>query len=159
LNTQFNEWSTQPNLDLYPTSLQAEIDQLTTQIYTDVNNGVYRCGMAQSQSAYESACQALFATLDQLEERLTNNSYLCGEQITLADVWLFPTLFRFDAVYYHLFKCNCRRIQDYPNLWAFSQRIYQLPGVAATCNIKQVKQDYYTNLFPLNPGGIIPLGS
>lgn len=157
-NDQFNPWATHPDLDLYPDLLQDEIDQLNENIYTYINNGVYRCGMAQSQIAYETACLALFRALDELEERLSGHSYLFGEQITLADVWLFPTLLRFDVIYYHLFKCNCRRIQDYPNLAAYTQRIHQLPNMAETCDLRQVKQDYYTNLFPLNPGGIIPLG-
>jgi glutathionyl-hydroquinone reductase len=157
LNRQFNQWAKDPELDLYPTTLQAEIDALNEKIYHNINNGVYRCGLAQSQAAYEEACRGLFMTLDELEERLSSQSYLFGDQITLADVWLFPTLFRFDAVYYHLFKCSLRRIEDYSHLQAYLQRIYQLSGISDICNLEQVKQDYYTNLFPLNPSGIIPL--
>ena len=158
LNREFNQWATRPDLDLYPVSQKEQIDSLNHRIYHTVNNGVYRCGFAQSQSAYEQACNELFATLDDLEKCLADNRYLCGDQITLADVRLFTTLFRFDAVYYGLFKCNRHRIRDYQHLYRYLQDIYQLPGVASTCDLEKVKQDYYGNLFPLNPGGIIPLG-
>ncbi len=158
LNREFNEWADHTELDLYPTSQKEEIDSLNDRIYHTVNNGVYRCGFAQTQSAYEQACNELFLTLDDLEKILTNHRYLCGENITLADVRLFTTLFRFDAVYYGLFKCNKRRIRDYKNLYGYLQDIYQLPGVSSTCDLEKVKQDYYSNLFPLNPGGIIPSG-
>ena len=159
LNREFNEWATFPDLDLYPLSQKEQIDSLNHRIYETVNNGVYRCGFAQTQSAYEQACYELFATLDELENILNNQRYLCGEQITLADVRLFTTLFRFDAVYYVLFKCNQRRIRDYKNLYGYLQDIYQLRGISATCDLEKIKQDYYGNLFPLNPGGIIPNGS
>ena len=158
LNAEFNEWTTYPELDLYPEALRQQIDSWNEKIYQTVNNGVYRCGFAQTQLAYEQACQALFATLDELDHVLSRDRYLCGSQVTLADVRLFTTLFRFDAVYYGLFKCNVRRIQDYQNLGAYLRDIYQLPGVAQTCNLEQVKQDYYGNLFPVNPGGIVPMG-
>lgn len=155
---QFNEWATHPTLDLYPESLKEEIDQWNDKIYHTVNNGVYRCGFAQTQQAYEKACTELFATLDEIDKVLETRRYLCGNQVTLADVRLFTTLFRFDIVYYGLFKCNQRRIADYKNLGAYLRDLYQFPGVADTCSLEQVKQDYYGNLFPLNPGGIIPLG-
>ena len=158
LNSEFNQWASNPDLNLYPESIQIEIDQLISKIYQSVNNGVYRCGFAQTQAAYDQAVTELFDTLDELEQLLTGRSYLCGEQITLADVCLFTTLFRFDVVYYSLFKCNCRRIIDYQNLSTYLYRLYHLPGVADTCNLAQIKQDYYGNLFPLNPGGIIPKG-
>ena len=158
LNSQFNEWATSPELDLYPEVLREKIDQWNEKIYQTVNNGVYRCGFAQTQVAYDQACQALFATLDEIDQALKCDRYLCGNEVTLADVRLFTTLFRFDAVYYGLFKCNIRRISDYQNLGAYLRDLYQLPGVAATCNLEQVKQDYYGNLFPLNPGGIVPRG-
>ena len=122
-----------------------------------MNNGVYRCGFAQSQEAYDKACNELFAALDEIDAALETSRYLCGD-ITLADVRLFTTLFRFDIAYYGLFKCNRRRIRDYQNLGAYLRDLYQLPNVAGTCNLESVKQDYYGNLFPLNPGGIIPLG-
>ncbi|MGB5900081.1 MAG: glutathione S-transferase family protein [Geitlerinemataceae cyanobacterium] len=158
LNSQFNEFSHNPNLELYPEDLKKTIDRWNEKIYHTVNNGVYRCGFAQTQEAYEKACTELFATLDEIEQNLENNRYLCGDRITLADVRLFTTLFRFDIVYYGLFKCNRSRIQDYTNLGKYLRDLYQLPGVAETCDLESVKRDYYGNLFPLNPGGIIPIG-
>ncbi len=158
LNSELNQFAKHPELDLYPLELRSQIDLFNQKIYETVNNGVYRCGFAQTQSAYEQACQALFTTLDELDEILAANRYLCGERLTLADVRLFTTLFRFDIAYYGLFKCNQRRIQDYPYLGAYLCDIYQMAGVAATCDLDSVKRDYYGNLFPLNPGGLIPLG-
>ncbi len=158
LNSQFNEFATNPSLELYPETLRKDIDNWNQKIYTAVNNGVYRCGFAQSQTAYESACNELFAVLDEIDTVLETNRYLCGSELTLADIRLFTTLFRFDIVYFDLFKCNRHRIQDYKNLSGYLRDIYQLPGVADTCDLEQVKKDYYSNLFPLNPGGIIPLG-
>lgn len=158
LNDQFNAFAESPELDLYPEALQSQIEAWNVKIYPTVNNGVYRCGFAQTQTAYNEACAALFATLDEIEATLKENRYLCGDRLTLADVRLFTTLFRFDAVYFGLFKCNRRRIRDYPNLEGYLRDIYQLPGVAETCDLEAVKQDYYGNLFPLNPGGIIPAG-
>ncbi len=158
LNSQFNQFATNSSLDLYPEPLRQQIDTWNDKIYHAVNNGVYRCGFAQSQSAYEKACTELFTTLDEIDTNLETNRYLCGEQLTLADVRLFTTLFRFDVVYYGLFKCNLRRIQDYKNLGAYLRDLYQIPGIADTCDLESVKRDYYGNLFPLNPGGIIPCG-
>ncbi len=158
LNSEFDEFAKNPTLDLYPEELRPKIDSWNEKIYASVNNGVYRCGFAQSQEAYDKACAELFATLDEIERTLETNHYLAGDRLTLADVRLFPTLFRFDTVYYGLFKCNRRRIQDYKYLGAYLHHLYQLPGVAATCNLEAVKQEYYGNLFPLNPGGIIPAG-
>lgn len=158
LNSAFNEFAQHPDLDLYPEALQSAVDQWNETVYHTVNNGVYRCGFAQTQEAYNQACEALFNTLDQIDAALATSRYLCGSQVTLADVRLFTTLFRFDAVYYGLFKCNRRRIQDYQHLGPYLRDLYQLAGVAQTCNLEAVKQDYYGNLFPLNPGGIIPAG-
>jgi putative glutathione S-transferase len=158
LNSEFNEWATHPELDLYPEALKTEIDAWNEKVYHAVNNGVYRCGFAQTQLAYNKACEELFQTLDEIDRVLADKRYLCGEQVTLADVRLFTTLFRFDVVYYGLFKCNLRRIQDYANLGRYLRDLYQLPGVATTCDLESIKRDYYGNLFPLNPGGIIPLG-
>jgi len=158
LNNQLNEFATRPEWDLYPESLQPQIEQWNTKIYSAVNNGVYRCGFAQTQQAYDRACEELFATLDDIELTLENHRYLCGDHLTLADVRLFTTLFRFDLAYFGLFKCNRRRIRDYPNLDGYLRDIYQLPGVSDTCDVEAVKRDYYGNLFPLNPGGIIPAG-
>lgn len=158
LNSQFNAFAKYPTLNLYPEELQETIDNWNEKIYHAINNGVYRCGFAQTQDAYNKACDELFTTLDEIDALLATKRYLCGDQVTLADVRLFTTLFRFDIVYYGLFKCNRRRIQDYDNLGLYLRDLYQLPGVADTCNLEAVKRDYYGNLFPLNPGGIIPLG-
>jgi glutathionyl-hydroquinone reductase len=158
LNQHFNPWAAHPDLDLYPMPLQPDIDRWNEQIYHTVNNGVYRCGFAQTQSAYERACTALFKTLDELDIHLRGRRFICGSQLTLADVRLFTTLIRFDAVYHGLFKCDRRRIREYPHLWAYLRDLYQWPGVADTCRLDIIKQDYYGNLFPLNPSGIIPIG-
>lgn len=158
LNDQFNPFATHPELDLYPETLQSQIEAWNAKIYPAVNNGVYRCGFAQTQPAYDRACEDLFSTLDEIESTLANNRYLCSDRVTLADVRLFTTLFRFDAAYFGLFKCNRRRIRDYPNLEGYLRDMYQLPGVSETCDLEAVKRDYYGNLFPLNPGGIIPSG-
>ncbi|NJO77210.1 MAG: glutathione S-transferase family protein [Cyanobacteria bacterium RM1_2_2] len=158
LNNAFNTFARYPEYDLYPIELRQEIDDWNEKTYHSVNNGVYRCGFAQTQTAYESACRELFTTLDEIDQALATRRYLCGDAVTLADVRLFTTLFRFDVVYYSLFKCNRRRIQDYPQLSGYLRDLYQLPGVAATCNLEAVKRDYYGNLFPLNPGGLIPIG-
>lgn len=148
----------QPQINLYPDALKPAVDQWNDKIYQAVNNGVYRCGFAQTQAAYDQACDELFAMLDEIDAVLTHQRYLCGSTLTLADVRLFTTLFRFDVAYYGLFKCNRRRIQDYANLGPYLRDLYQLPGVADTCDLEAVKRDYYGNLFPLNPGQIIPQG-
>ena len=159
LNSQFNQYADNAELDLYPAELKDKCDRFNEEIYHKVNNGVYRCGFAQTQSAYETACNELFATLDELDEHLATNRYLCGETLTLADVRFFTTLVRFDVVYFSLFKCSKQRIRHYKHLGEYLKELYQLPKVADTCDPDSVKQDYYGNLFPLNPGGIIPLGS
>jgi glutathionyl-hydroquinone reductase len=159
LNSELNEFASHSEIDLCPERLRDEIDSWNLKTYNSVNNGVYRCGFAQTQVAYESACNELFSMLDTIDKTLENNRYLCGDTLTLADVRLFTTLFRFDAAYYGIFKCSRRRIQDYANLGAYVRDIYQLPGVAETCDLQAVKRDYYGNLFPLNPGGIIPIDS
>lgn len=158
LNSEFDSFAEHPDCDLYPTELKEPIDRWNEKIYHTVNNGVYRCGFAQSQTAYDLASRELFSTLDEIESALANNRYLCGDRPTLADVRLFTTLFRFDVVYYGLFKCNLRRIADYRHLSAYLRDLYQLPGIADTCDIESIKRDYYGNLFPLNPGGIVPIG-
>lgn len=158
LNSAFTGIGQQPDLDLYPEALRPTIDQWNEKIYHAVNNGVYRCGFAQTQTAYDQACNELFEVLDEIDTALAKQRYLCGDTLTLADVRLFPTLFRFDVAYYGLFKCNRRRIQDYQHLGPYLRDLYQLPGVADTCNLEAVKQSYYGFLFPLNPGGIIPSG-
>lgn len=158
LNVAFNEWASYPALDLYSAELHNSVDQWNNRIYSAVNNGVYRCGFAQTQAAYELACNELFDVLDTIERTLAQHRYLCGSTLTLADVRLFTTLIRFDVAYYGLFKCNRRRIADYRHLSGYVRDIYQLPGIAATCDVDVIKRDYFGNLFPLNPGGIVPLG-
>ncbi len=158
LNSEMNAFAKHPELDLYPEELKDKIDEWNDKIYHSVNNGVYRCGFAQSQEAYEKACNGVFVTLDEIDAVLESNQYVCGDRITLTDVRLFTTLFRFDIVYYGLFKCNRRRIQDYEHLGPYLRDLYHFPGVADTCNLEAVKREYYGNLFPLNPGGIIPIG-
>ncbi len=145
------------SVDLYPASLVPEIERWNAKIYPAINNGVYLCGFARTQKAYESACRDIFEILDEIELVLSDQRYLCRENLTLADIRLFTTLFRFDAVYYGLFKCSIRRITDYPKLSRYLDDIYNLPGVAETCDLEQVKRDYYGQLFPLNPSGIVPL--
>ncbi len=156
LNSEFDRYATQPDLDLAPVALKAEIATWNELIYQTVNNGVYRCGFAQTQTAYDRAVTELFTTLDRLNATLAERTYLCGDALTLADVRLFTTLIRFDLVYHDLFKCNRCRIRDYPHLDRYLRHLYQLPGVAATCDFPTILADYYGNLFPLNPGGIIP---
>ncbi|ESA36253.1 glutathione s-transferase [Leptolyngbya sp. Heron Island J] len=158
LNNAFNDWATQPELDLYPAKLQGDINVWNERIYATVNNGVYRCGFAQTQVAYEAACNEVFETLDVIDDTLASQRYLCGNRLTLADVRLFTTLIRFDVAYYGLFKCNRRRIADYEHLSGYVRDIYQLSNIAATCDVEAIKRDYFGNLFPLNPGGIIPVG-
>ncbi len=156
LNSAFDEFVTHPGQDFYPEDLKSVIDDWNEKIYHAVNNGVYRCGFAQTQDAYDRACDELFFMLDTIDAALSTQRYLCGDRLTLADVRLFTTLFRFDVVYYSLFKCDRQRISDYPNLGGYLRDLYQIPGIAETCKLEDVKRDYYGNLFPLNPGGIIP---
>ncbi|WP_444438887.1 glutathione S-transferase family protein [Pseudomonas sp. A6] len=146
------------DLDLYPTALQGEIDALNERIYPAVNNGVYRAGFATSQEAYEEAFVTLFEELDCLEKRLGERRYLTGEHLTEADIRLFTTLIRFDAVYHGHFKCNLRRLADYPNLSGWLRELYQLPGVAGTVNFQHIKNHYYGSHRTINPTGIVPLG-
>jgi putative glutathione S-transferase len=145
-------------LDLRPPQLAREVDALSERIYETVNDGVYRAGFARRQDAYERAFTALFDSLDWLEELLARRRYLTGAQITEADWRLFPTLVRFDEVYHVHFRCNRRRIVEYPNLWAYTRELYQWPGVAATVAMEQIKRHYYTTHDELNPKKIIPLG-
>ena len=144
--------------DYYPEALRAEIDALNARIYETVNNGVYRCGFGRSQSAYEAAFAELFATLDFLEARLATRRFLCGEALTEADWRLFVTLLRFDAVYVGLFKCNRRRIADYPHLQRYLVELVRQPGIAETCDLMHIKRHYYESLRMINPNGIVPAG-
>ena len=127
-------------------------------IYATVNNGVYRCGFARTQEAYDEAAAALFATLDMIEERLSANRYLTGERLTEADWRLFPTLFRFDAIYVTHFKCNLRRISDYPNLSGYLRELYQMPGIAETTDLDDARRHYFLSHRSINPRGIVPIG-
>lgn len=145
-------------LDFYPQDLRAEIDAINARVYASVNNGVYRAGFATSQDAFEEAFDALFETLDDLEERLARQRYLLGERLTEADWRLFTTLLRFDPVYVGHFKCNKRRLVDYPNLWGFTRELYQVPGVAETVNLDHIKRHYYGSHESINPSGIVPKG-
>jgi putative glutathione S-transferase len=155
--TQFGAYVTS-DLDLYPTALRDEIDSLNEVVYTDVNNGVYRAGFATTQQAYEEAFDALFARLDALDARLADQRYLVGNQLTEADIRLFTTLVRFDAVYYVHFKCNLRRLVDYRHLWPYARRLYQQPGFGDTTNFDHIKRHYYGTHPAINPSGIVPKG-
>jgi putative glutathione S-transferase len=157
LNTAFDAF-TDVRTDYYPEVLRPAIDRINDIVYSTVNNGVYRSGFATTQSAYEDAVRGVFATLDELEQRLSQQRYLVGRQITEADWRLFTTLVRFDAVYYSHFKCNVRRIVDYPNLWNYLLELYQIPGVAETVNLDHIKRHYYGSHRNVNPTGIVPIG-
>ena len=157
LNSAFNGL-TGNTLDFYPEALRPAIDTLNERIYPAVNNGVYRAGFATSQEAYESAFDDVFAELDRLEQHLAEQRYLAGEYLTEADVRLFTTLIRFDAVYYGHFKCNLRQIADYPNLSNWLRELYQWPGVAETVDFEHIKGHYYASHRTINPTGIVPKG-
>lgn len=157
LNSAFDGIGAKPG-DYYPEGLRAEIDGLNAKIYDRINNGVYKAGFATTQAAYEEAVRPLFAALDEIEERLSRQRYLCGGRITEADWRLFTTLIRFDPVYYGHFKCNIRRIVDYPNLWGYTRELYQWPGVRKTVNFQHIKGHYYQSHKTINPTGIVPVG-
>ena len=157
LNSAFEEYSNS-DVDYYPAALREEIDAINEVVYDNVNNGVYRTGFATTQAAYESAYDRLFNTLDDLEQRLASQRYLVGDQITEADWRLFPTLARFDAVYYNHFKTNKKRLIDYPNLWGYTRELYQIPGVAETVNMDHIKYHYFASHRSINPTGIVPKG-
>jgi putative glutathione S-transferase len=157
LNGAFDAYA-RHDVDLYPPELRQEIDALNELVYPSLNNGVYEAGFSRQQEAYERACTGVFTTLDMLEARLGSARYLTGEAPTEADWRLFPTLVRFDTVYYLHFKCNRRRIVDYPNLWGYSRDLYQLPGIAATVDMDQIKRHYYTTHDMISPSRLVPLG-
>jgi glutathionyl-hydroquinone reductase len=144
--------------DYYPPDLREEIDQTNTRVYRDVNIGVYRAGFATIQEAYEEGCRAVFSALDWIEERLSRQRYLVGSRLTEADWRLFTTLLRFDAVYYGHFKCNLRRITDYPNLWNYLRDLYTVAGIAETANMDHIKRHYYMSMAAINPARIVPFG-
>lgn len=157
LDTEFDSIA-QKNVNFYPKDLRSKIDETIDAIYQPINNGVYRAGFATTQSAYEEAVTELFDALDYWEGVLAKQRYLCGDSITEADWCMFTTLFRFDSVYYVHFKCNLRRIVDYPNLWNYLKDLYQQPGVKETCNLDHIKRHYYKSHPNVNPTRIVPKG-
>ena len=158
LNRDFDVLARRKAPDLYPEKRRREIDWLNDRIYRTVNNGVYRAGFATAQDKYEQAVTELFRTLDWLEKRMQKRRWLCGGAFTEADVRLFTTLVRFDAVYYSHFKCNLRRLVDYPNLWRWTRRVHALPGVKSTTSLKEIKDHYYRSMKQINPTQIVPKG-
>jgi len=157
LDTEFSDFA-KPDVNFYPDDLRSLVDQTIDAIYQPINNGTYRAGFATTQSAYEEAVTELFEALDHWEAVLQQQRYLCGDRITEADWCMFTTLFRFDTVYYIHFKCNLRRIVEYPNLWNYLKELYQLPGVKETCNLEQIKRHYYKSHTKVNPTRIVPKG-
>lgn len=156
LNSAFDAYA-KTDVDLYPEALRAEIDAINDVVFRDVNIGVYAAGFADNQEDYEAAFDALFNTLDDLEERLSHQRYLVGDRLTEADWRLFTTLVRFDAAYHGVFKCNKHRLIDYPNLWAFTRDLYAIPGVAETVDLDHIKRGYY-GMDYLNPKEIVAKG-
>ncbi len=157
LDTEFRAFG-DPGVDLYPEALRPKIDETIRAIYPSINNGVYRAGFAGSQGAYERAVKRLFEMLGRYEGVLGAQRFLCGEVMTEADICLFTTLIRFDAVYYSHFKCNVRRLIDYPNLSRYLRDVYETPGVADTVSFDHIKRHYYRCHTELNPSGIVPVG-
>jgi len=158
LSTEWREFHKPDAPDLYPASRRAEIDEVIDPIFRNVNNGVYRCGFAGSQEAYEEAYDGLFAELDRLSARLTNQRYLVGDQLTEADIRLFTTLVRFDAVYHGHFKCNRNKLSELPVLWAYARDLYQTPGFGDTVDFHHIKRHYYYTHDAINPTRIVPKG-
>jgi putative glutathione S-transferase len=156
--TEFDAFAKHPDLDLYPEAHRSEIDALNAEIYESVNNGVYRAGFATEQSAYAAAAAGVFNELDRLEARLAKSRYLLGAAPVETDWRLFVTLIRFDAVYFGHFKCNLRRIVDYPNLWGYLRDLYQFRDIAATVNFDHIKRHYYMTHDRINPTRIVPIG-
>lgn len=158
LNSEFQDLCSHPEIDLYPHALRTIIDETNAWVYASINNGVYRCGFARSQRAYDDASHALFAALDRVEGILSKQTYLCGDALTESDVRLFTTLIRFDAVYHTHFKCNRQLISQYPAMHRYLAGIYRLPGVAATVHLEHIRHHYYASHRPINPTGIVPAG-
>jgi len=147
-----------PDVDFCPEDLREEVDRTLDELYEPINNGVYKTGFAATQEAYEETVTQLFAALDRWEELLSRRRYLCGDRITEADWAFFATLVRFDPVYYGHFKCNLRRVVDYPNLWGYLKDLYQQPGVAETVDFGHIKRHYYRSHESINPTRIVPKG-
>ena len=158
LSTQWRAYHREGAPDLYPEQHRAEIDEINQVVYEDVNNGVYKAGFAKGQGSYEKAYRALFARLDALSERLATRRYLVGDTITEADIRLWTTLVRFDAVYHGHFKCNRQKLAEMPVLWAYARDLFQTPGFGDTIDFDQIKQHYYGVHAEINPSGIVPLG-
>lgn len=158
LSTEWRAFHRPGAPDLYPVPLRAQIDEVNTVVYEDVNNGVYRCGFAATQEAYDAAYDRLFARLDWLAERLSGQSYLVGDQLTEADVRLFTTLVRFDVVYHGHFKCNRNKLTEMPALWAYARRLFQTPGIGETVSFDHIKRHYYLTHDRINPTRIVPRG-
>ncbi|AZA11279.1 glutathione S-transferase family protein [Corynebacterium gerontici] len=158
LNDQWKHAERDGAPDLYPEAMREDIDKLTKYIFSEVNNGVYRCGFASTQEAYDAAYDRLWNALDTLEERLSDQRYLMGDHITLADVYLFPTLVRFDAVYHGHFKCNRSKLSEMPVLWAYLRDLFQTPGFGDTTDFLEIKQHYYVVHTDVNPTGVVPKG-
>jgi putative glutathione S-transferase len=158
LNRDFDRIATRALEDLYPEKLRRGIDAVNERVYRTLNNGVYRAGFATAQDKYEEAVSELFRTLDWLEKRLETRPWLLGERFTEADVRLFTTALRFDAVYYSHFKCNLRQLRDYPNLWRHTRKVHALAGVASTVDLGEIKSHYYRSMRQINPTQIVPKG-
>jgi glutathionyl-hydroquinone reductase len=158
LSTEWRQYLREGAPELYPEPLRAEIDEVSELIFRDVNNGVYQCGFATSQAAYDRAYRALFARLDWLSDRLETQRYLVGDAITETDVRLFTTLARFDSVYHGHFKCNRQKLSEFPVLWAYARDLFQTPGFGDTTDFVQIKQHYYLVHKTINPSGIVPDG-
>ncbi|MDG3145959.1 glutathione S-transferase family protein [Streptococcus suis] len=156
-NTAFNDITGNYD-DYYPEHLQSEIDAMNDFVYPNINNGVYKAGFSTNQAVYEKEVTKLFAALDKLEEQLANQQFLVGNQLTEADIRLFTTLVRFDAVYFGHFKCNIKALVDYPNLWDYTKRLYNHAGIAKTVDFDHIKQHYYGSHKTINPTGIVPVG-
>jgi putative glutathione S-transferase len=158
LNAEFDQWAGEPDLDLCPEPLREEIDRINERVYNEINNGVYRCGFASTQPAYEEAFITLFEALDWADDLLGERRYLLGDRITEADWRLFVTLIRFDAVYVGHFKCNQRRIADFDNLAGYLRELYQYPGIADTVDFDHIKRHYYMTHPQINPTRVVPVG-
>lgn len=158
LNTEFDTFALHPDIDLYPEVLRSQIDAVNAWIYPSINNGVYRSGFAQTQQAHEEAVNELFDALDRVEEILQGQRFLCGDVLTEADIRLFPTLIRFDAVYHTHFKCNRKLIAQYPAMHRYMASIYRLPGIAETINMEHIRFHYFFSHRHINPTGIVPKG-
>lgn len=157
LGTQFNDFATR-SIDLAPVALLSKIEEVITAIYEPINNGVYRAGFATSQGAYEEAVKDVFAALEHWEDVLSKRRWLCGDQFTEADICMFTTLVRFDSVYHYHFKCNIKRLQDFPSLWAYVREIYQHPRITPTVNMVHIKRHYFESHPMINPTRIVPVG-